>query len=57
MVEHQLVINVCFMQCRWVDNQNLFHETLEPSNPSVGKLLSREKHQQTLKQQSEVINE
>ena len=45
------------MQYRWVDNQNLFHETLEPSKPSVSKLLSREKRQQTLKQQSEVINE
>ena len=46
--------------CRWVDNQNLFHETLEPSKsakPSVGKLLSREKPQQILKQLSEVINE
>ena len=49
-----------FIQCRWVDNQNLFHETLElpkSAKPPAGKLLSREKSQQSLKQQSEVIHE
>lgn len=47
--------------CRWVDNQNLHHEAFElptsANKPPTGKLLSREKPQQTLKQQSELINE
>ena len=60
MICNACLIIICFVQCRWIDNQNLFHETMELSKsakPSVGRLLSREKSQQTLKQQSEVINE
>ena len=48
------------MQSRWVDNQNLFHESFKipkSAKPPEGKLLSREKNSQILKQQSEVINE
>ena len=44
---------------RWVDHQNLFHETMElpkSAKPPAGKLLSREKPEQALKQQSEIIN-
>jgi len=50
---------VQLLKCRWVDHQNLFHDTLElpkSAKPPVSHLLSREKPQQALKQHSEVIN-